>query len=99
MPSTQTTPSVGEMLGEAFSLMCFMAIYGPPVVFLVAPWLLLGLLLSGPFALLATFALVAAALFAGIAAIVAAPYLVVRGLRAVGVSIATAPVALRRVAA
>ena len=30
------------MLGEAFSLMCFMAVYGPPVVFLVAPWLLLG---------------------------------------------------------
>ncbi len=87
------------MLGEAFSLMCFMAVYGPPVVFLVAPWLLLGLLLSGPFALLATFALVAAALVAGLAALLALPFLAIRGLRAVRVSIATVPAPVRRVAA
>jgi hypothetical protein len=75
-----------------------MAIYGPPVVFLVAPWLLLGLVLSGPFALLATFALVAAALVAVIAALVATPFLVVRGLRAARGSLVAAPVQLRRVA-
>ena len=76
------------MLGEVFSLVCFMAIYGPPVIFLVAPWLFLGLVLSGPFALLATFALAATVLLAASAALVALPYLVVRGLRAVRLSIA-----------
>ena len=81
MSQPQATPTVREMLGETFDLICFMAIYGPPVVFLAAPWLLLGLLLSGPFAVVFTLVLVAAALVAGIAALLATPYLLVRGLR------------------
>ena len=87
------------MLGDAFSLVCAMAFYGPPVVFIAAPWLFLGLVLSGPFALLATFALAAAALVAGLGLVLATPFMIIRGLRAVRVSIAPAPVQMRRVAA
>ena len=98
MTSTQSTPSAGATLGDAFSLLCAMAFYGPPVVFLVAPWLFLGLVLSGPFALLATFVLAAAALVAGVGLVLATPFMIIRGLRAARVSIASAPVQVRRVA-
>src|SRR5262249_31064619 len=61
------------------------AYYGPPAVFLLAPWLLLVLLLIGPAALLITlvlaFVLVAVAL-AAVVALLASPYLLVRHLRA-----------------
>jgi hypothetical protein len=99
MTSTQSTPSARELCGDVFSLVCAMAFYGPPVVFIVAPWLLLGLVLSGPFALLLTFAVVAAALVAGLALLLATPFMVIGGLRAVRVSLAPAPVQLRRVTA
>jgi hypothetical protein len=59
---------------------------GPPAILLALPWLLLVLLLAGPFALLATIvvALLAAALvIAALAAIVASPFLLVRHVRAV----------------
>jgi hypothetical protein len=99
MTSTQSTPDARAMLSDAFSLFCAMAFYGPPVMFFVVPWLFLGLVLMGPFALLATFALVAVALVAAIAALVAIPLVIVRGLRAVRLSIGAVPVAVRRVAA
>jgi len=57
------------------------AVAGPPVIFVMGPWLLMALMLSGPFALLVAVFLVAVALFAVIAltlAILAAPYLLVR---------------------
>jgi hypothetical protein len=54
MKPNQTYPTVTELLGECVSLTCFVALYGPPVVFLLAPWLLLGLILSGPFAVVLT---------------------------------------------
>ena len=88
MPTTQTTSppeSAREMLGETVSLLCCMAIYGPPVVFLAAPWLFLALILSGPFALVITLVLgfvVTAIVVAGIAALLATPYVLVRRLRA-----------------
>ena len=105
MTPTQTTPTVGAMLGEAVSLTCCMAVYGPPVIFLAAPWLFLGLILSGPFALLLTLVLTflaAIALVAAIGAILATPYLVVRKLRTAPIARPVAPrvqVELRRVAA
>ena len=58
--------------------------FGPPVVYLAGPWLLLALALAGPFALVFTFVvvLVAATLLVLLAGtIVASPYLLVRHLR------------------
>jgi hypothetical protein len=85
--SEQTT--FGAMFAEIIPLVGAIAGYGPPVIFLAGPWLLLGLMLAGPFAFLLT--LVAAMLVAAtvvvalVAAILAVPYLVVgrlRGIRA-----------------
>jgi hypothetical protein len=75
----------GDVLAETIPLAGAIAGYGPPVIFLAGPWLLLALLLSAPFAALLTLVvamLVAAtALVAVTAAILGAPYLVIRGLR------------------
>jgi hypothetical protein len=106
-PSCLRIPTVAALLGETVSLICFVAMYGPPVVFLAAPWLLLGLILSGPFALVVTLVvtlLAATALVGGIGAILATPYLIIRRQRAAHASIARpaaarVPVELRRVAA
>jgi hypothetical protein len=93
----------GEMLVETVSLLCAMAIYGPPVVFLVAPLLFLALLLAGPFAVVVTMVaavLAAAALLVAIAALLATPFLVVRRHAALARPAATRmPIELRRVAA
>src|SRR4051812_38794564 len=69
------------MLGEIVPLIDVIPLYGPPAVFLAGPWLLFGLVLAGPFALLMTIviALLAAGLL--IVAIAAPPYLLVRYLR------------------
>jgi hypothetical protein len=90
------------MLGETVSVICVMALYGPPVVLLAAPWLFLVLMLSGPFALVATLVLAllaAAALVGGIAAILATPYLLLRRYRTVAPTVARVPVTLRRAVA
>jgi hypothetical protein len=58
--------------------------YGPPVIVLLGPWLLLVLLLIPPVAFLITLALVCvvtAGILTTLAAIVASPYLLVRHLR------------------
>ena len=60
------------------------AIYGPPVSFLLGPWLFLVLLLVPPFAFVVAIGLalaVAAVLLAAVAAVVASPYLLVRHVR------------------
>jgi len=67
-----------DMLAETTSLLCSLFFYGPPVVFFGAPWLLLALMLMGPFTLVVTLvaALAAgAALVAGVALLLAAPVL------------------------
>jgi hypothetical protein len=78
----------GEILAEVVPLIGFVPAYGPPVVFVLGPWLFLGLMLAGPFACLFVLvvvmivaATVLAALTAAILAILAAPYLLVRSLR------------------
>jgi hypothetical protein len=71
---------------ELSALIGAVPVEGPPAILLAAPWLLLALVLAGPFALLFTFvvALLAAALvIAALAAIAASPFLLVRHLRAV----------------
>jgi hypothetical protein len=87
--STSQSPTFGEMIAEIVPLVGAVAGYGPPVVFLAGPWVLLALMLAGPFALLLTlvaFMLVAATVVVAVtAAILAAPYLLIgrfRSLRA-----------------
>ena len=79
-----TQRSVADMIGETTSLLCVVAFYGPPVVFFAAPWLVLTLMLMGPFTLLLTLA----------AAILAAGVL----LAAVAIVLASAIALLRRLA-
>jgi hypothetical protein len=78
-------PSFREMLAETIPLVGAIAGYGPPVIFLACPWLLLALVLSGPFAfllvLVVAMVVVATILVALAAAIVGTPYLLIRGVR------------------
>jgi hypothetical protein len=71
---------------ELSPLIGVVPVEGPPAILLAVPWLLLVLVLAGPFALLLTIvlAMLAAALIvAALAAIVASPFLLVRHLHAV----------------
>ena len=83
------------MLGDVVPLLLFVAVAGPPVLFIVAPWVLLALMLCGPFAvalaLVAALA-TAAVLVACTAALLATPYLVLRRRRAPHASVVTARV-------
>jgi hypothetical protein len=83
--NTAEQPSLRAMVAEIVPLAGAIAGEGPPVVLLLAPWLLLGLVLSGPFAFLLTLVVAmlaaAAVLVALAAAIVAPPYLLVRSIR------------------
>ena len=89
------------MLGDIVSLLLVVAVAGPPVLFIAAPWVLVALMLCGPFAvalaLVAALA-TAAALVACTAALVATPYLVLRRRRAPHASV-VAPRVLAEVAA
>ena len=78
-------PSSGEVFAQTASLVGVPAFYGPPIIFLLGPWLLLVLLLIGPFALIVTILLafaVAAGLLVGLVAVIASPYLLIHHLRA-----------------
>ena len=83
--STSGPPHLGEVLAELTPLVGAVAGEGPPVIFLAGPWILLALILSGPFAFLLTLVaamlLVATVVAALIAALVGVPYLLIRGLR------------------
>jgi hypothetical protein len=83
-PAASADPTVREMLDETLPLVGAVPVYGPPVVVVAAPWLLLVLMLAGPFALLVTFVVLLAAatvLVSLIGAILAVPYVLVRHLR------------------
>jgi hypothetical protein len=70
---------------EAVPMIDAPAFYGPPVIFMLGPWLLLVLLLVGPFAVVLTVLLAlaaAAGLMAVLVAVVASPYLLTRHLHA-----------------
>jgi hypothetical protein len=83
--STSQESTFREMLVELVPLIDAIPGYGPPVIFLAALWLLLGLMLSGPFAflvILVVFMVVAATVLVALsAAILALPYLLVHRLR------------------
>jgi hypothetical protein len=73
------------MLAEVAPLIEFVPQAGPPVVFVIGPWLFLVLILAGPlgwlFALVAVMIAAATILAALTASILAVPYLLVRHLR------------------
>jgi hypothetical protein len=102
-PTHPTTTTTGAAGFEVAPLVFAVAIYGPPVLFFIVPWLLLGVMLMGPIALLLASAaafVVAAALVAGAGALLATPYLMLRHRRAARASApATAGAELRRVTA
>jgi hypothetical protein len=78
-------PTFAETVDETLPLVDVVPLYGPPVVLLVGPWVLLSLTLAGPFAVLVTFVVVLAALAAIaalIGAIIVAPYVLARHIRA-----------------
>jgi hypothetical protein len=102
-------PTFRDMLDDVLPVIGVVFVAGPPVIFLAGPWLLLVLMLSGPFALVVTFVVVgllAAALLATLGALVVAPFVLVRRLhrtyrsaRATGVpvpQIVSAPLAAGR---
>ena len=80
-PAESAEPTLGETLDETVPLIGAIPVYGPPVVLVAGPWLLLALMLAGPFALLVTLVvlLAAAATLVGvIGGILSTPYLLVR---------------------
>jgi hypothetical protein len=100
-------PTFGEIIDEILPLIGVVFVAGPPVIFIAGPWLLLALMLSGPFALLVAFGavmVVAAVLLATLAGIFAMTLILVRRLQrtyrmstALGVPRAhAAPVAVQR---
>ena len=48
-------PTFGEMVDEIVPLIGVIFVAGPPVIFVAGPWLLLCLMLTGPFAVLVAF--------------------------------------------
>jgi hypothetical protein len=80
-------PTWGEVFDERAPIIGAPAFFGPPVVFVLGPWLLLVLLVIGPFALALTVLLaltVVVALLAAVVAVIASPYLLMRHLHAHG---------------
>jgi hypothetical protein len=76
--------SVAEVVDETAPLLDVVPGYGPPVLLIVAPWLLIGLLLAGPMAVLFTLVVALLAVAACVAlagALLASPYLLVSRLR------------------
>ena len=77
----------GDLFHTTAPLINAPAFYGPPVIFVLGPWLLLVLMLIGPFAAMVTVVLamaVAAGLLAFLVALIASPYLLIRRLHAHG---------------
>jgi hypothetical protein len=78
---------LAQLLDERTAMIGAPAFFGPPIIFVLGPWLLVVFLLIGPLALLLTGLLVmaaAAGLLAVLAAVVASPYLLFRHLHAHG---------------
>jgi hypothetical protein len=80
---TSRRPARREIIEGVEPLATAPAFFGPPVVFLLGPWLLLVLLIIPPAAVLITLVLafvVAAAVLVAIVGLLASPYLLVRHL-------------------
>jgi hypothetical protein len=74
----------GEMLEETLPLVGVIPVAGPPIALVAAPWLFVGLMLAGPFALLFTVVVVLVAAWAVvwlIRVILTAPFRLFRDLQ------------------
>lgn len=86
-PTSADRPTWGEVFAQTAPIIGAPAFFGPPVIFVLGPWLLLVLLLIGPFALILTLVLalaLAGAVLAVFVAVIAGPYLFIRHLHAHG---------------
>ena len=84
-PTASGPPTLGDQFADVLPVVDTVFVAGPPVLLVWAGTVLLALMLAGPFALLVTLVVVLVAVAAVVAlagAILAAPYLVVRRLRA-----------------
>ena len=80
-------PTWGAAFAQTAPLISAPAFFGLPIIYVLGPWLLLVLLLIGPFALIFTLVLVlvaAAGLLAVCIAVIASPYLLIWHLYAHG---------------
>ncbi|HEX5191912.1 MAG TPA: hypothetical protein VFW09_03855 [Solirubrobacteraceae bacterium] len=87
----------GDVFNERTSTLGAPAFFGPPVIFVLGPWLLLVFLLIGPLvlAMMAVLALaVGAGLLAVSAAVIASPYLLIGHLRTRGIAHPSSPAPL-----
>jgi hypothetical protein len=83
-PDEAASLTFAGVLAETVPLVGVIPVAGPAAILLAVPWLCFGLLLAGPFALVATtvvLLVVAAALIRLIRAICAVPYRLFRQLR------------------
>jgi hypothetical protein len=83
-PDEAGSLTFGDVLAETVPLVGVIPVAGPAAVLVAAPWLCFGLMLAGPFALVATTVVLlvaAAALVRLIRAICAVPYRLFRQLR------------------
>jgi hypothetical protein len=84
-PTSRESRSWVEILQETAPLIDAPAFFGPPIIFVLGPWLLVAFLLIGPFMLMITVLLVlalAAGLLAACALVLASPFLLIRRRRA-----------------
>jgi hypothetical protein len=79
--SESRPPSIGQRFDEILPLLDVVPEAGPPVLFVLGPWLVLVMMLIGPFVLLMTLLVATVLLGAVAAATVAVPYFLVRHLR------------------
>ena len=79
---SQDHPTRSEVFDDVAPAVGAPPVYGPPVIFLLGPWLLLVLLLIPPAAFLLTIGLAMLVVAGSVAVLVAVPYLLVRRLRA-----------------
>lgn len=82
-------PTWGKTFVEAAPIIDTPAFYGPPIIFVLGPWLLLVLVAIGPVALVLTLVLVlavAAGLLAACVAVIASPFLLIRHFHSHGLA-------------
>ncbi len=80
-PSDFAVPTAAERFDEILPLLDVVPEAGPPVLFVLGPWLFVVLMLIGPFVLLVTLVLASAVFIAIAAALCGLPYLLVHQLR------------------
>jgi hypothetical protein len=74
-------PTLGDLFAEVLPLVGTVFVAGPPVLVACAGTVLFALMLAGPFALLVTVVLAAAAVVTFAGAVLATPYLLIRHFR------------------